>query len=499
MMSRNAQPAENFLQSPRTVGLVSAIILCLFALTNLPWQLDDYDQAQQAFTPFEMIKEGHWFFQRTPHELVAQKPPLVGWASAATFAVTRSWDIAWRLPSFLAAVVLAIILFRSALAAYGAVSALVALAAFGLNMLSARLATLVRTDMPLALFTFLPGLLIWQKIRSRALWLQRDQWMMFALFTVSMFIKGPMNFAFLLPGIILFQWFAAKQSGTSAWCGWWPWIASLALILVWTICGIEFVPNFYRVVFMKEFLGRFSSTVHRSQPIFFYLPHVLYNFAPWSILMLALAVLSFRRASGGVRNFIRETPPETLWLVCWSFGGLVVMSLIPSKRVDRIYPIVPPLCLLLAAQVAALLSKGDPNARVLRWSAATLLFSIVSTAGYTALKIGSNYHNHADSLEIFSGKVNELAAAHHWRYEVIAGKGAGYEGMLLYLQKLHFIRPAQAVQVWNDGALDALVVPKDKIQALMPELRDATIAPSPAVERKTNPQIGYLLVTRGAH
>jgi len=28
------------------------VILCLFALTNLPWQLDDYDQAQQAFTSF---------------------------------------------------------------------------------------------------------------------------------------------------------------------------------------------------------------------------------------------------------------------------------------------------------------------------------------------------------------------------------------------------------------------------------------------------------------
>jgi hypothetical protein len=63
-MSVAASWAQNFLESSRTVWVISAVILCLFAITNLPWQLDDYDQAQQAFTSFEMIKEGHWFFQR---------------------------------------------------------------------------------------------------------------------------------------------------------------------------------------------------------------------------------------------------------------------------------------------------------------------------------------------------------------------------------------------------------------------------------------------------
>src|SRR5262249_26395774 len=187
--------AKSFLESSRTVWGIGAVILCLFALTNLPWQLDDYDQAQQAFTSFEMIKEGHWFFQRTPHELIAQKPPLVGWASAAIFAITRSWDIAWRLPSFLAAVVLATVLYRAALSAYGAAAALIAVSAFGLNLLSARLATLVRTDMPLALVIFVPGLFIWQKIRTREPWQSRDRWEMFALLTASMFIKGPVVFA----------------------------------------------------------------------------------------------------------------------------------------------------------------------------------------------------------------------------------------------------------------------------------------------------------------
>src|SRR5947208_4056538 len=334
-MSTDASWAENFLESPRTVWVISAVILCLSALTHLPWQLDDYDQAQQAVTSFGMIKGGHWFFQRTPHESIAQKPPLVGCASAATFAITRSWDIAWRLPSFLTAVVLATVLFRAALAAYGAAAASIALGAFGLNLLSVRLANLVRTDMPLRLVIFLLGLLIWQKIRARESWQRRERWEMFALLTASMFIKGPIVFAFLLPGIVLFQWLAVKRSGATAWCGWWPWVGSLGLFSLWVICGIKFVPGFYEQVVVKEFLGRFSETVHRSQPVLFYLPHLLHKFAPWSVLILALSVLSFRRTRSGTRNLFRQTTPDVLWLVCWSLGGVIVMSLVPSKRVDR--------------------------------------------------------------------------------------------------------------------------------------------------------------------
>jgi len=495
-MSMDASWAKSFLESSRTLWVIGAIILCLFALTNLPWELDDYDQAQQAFTSFEMIKEGHWFFQRTPHELIAQKPPLVGSASAAIFGITRSWDIAWRLPSFLAAVILATILFRAAIAAYGAAAALIALGAFGLNLLSVRLATLVRTDMPLALIIFLLGLLIWQKIRAREPWQPRERWEMFVLLTASMFIKGPMVFALLLPGIVLFQWLAGKRSTTNAWCGFWPWIASFALFSIWVICGIKFVPGFYEDVVMKEFLGRFSETVHRPQPVLYYLPHLLQKFAPWSVLILALGVLSFPRTRSSIRSLFRQANPDILWLVCWSFGGFVVMSLVPSKRVDRIYPVVPPLCLLLAAQIDGSSRIKQTGERVLQWSAAALLFSILFTGSYVIGKVLSDYRDNANHLEVFSRAVNEQAVAHHWRYEIIAGGAGGSEGMLLYLQKPHFIKPDEAVQEWNREALDALVVPKNKISELMGELQNAAISPLRSVDRKTYPQVGYVLVTR---
>src|SRR5437762_9339520 len=110
---------EKFLQNYRTPWIVGGLTITLFLIANLPWQLDDYDQAKQAFTSFEMVKEGRWFYQQTPHEHVATKPPLIGWISAGLFQLTRSWDAAWRLPSFVAAIAVSILLFRAAAVAYG--------------------------------------------------------------------------------------------------------------------------------------------------------------------------------------------------------------------------------------------------------------------------------------------------------------------------------------------------------------------------------------------
>jgi 4-amino-4-deoxy-L-arabinose transferase-like glycosyltransferase len=485
---------SGLLEDRRTLWVVAALSVVLFAIANLPWQLDDYDQAKQAFTSFEMVKEGHWLYQQTPHERVATKPPLVGWISAALFAVTRSWEIAWRLPSLVAALALALVLFRAANDAYGKVAAVIAVGAFGLNLLSPRLATLVRTDMPLALVIFLIGLLIWQRVRHEDEWKLRDQVYVFVLLTAAMLIKGPIVYAFLLPGIAVFQLHrrrtrppgAPKTNSGSAWPGWWPWVASLAIFLIWVGGGIRFQPGFYEEVVMREFVGRFGETIHRPQPLLFYLPHLLHKFAPWSVLMIGIAAVSLRSRNWRLRSVFREMSPETFWLLCWSVGGLIVMSLIPSKRVDRIFPVIPPLCLLLAAQVAL--------ARVYRWSAIALAFAIFFTGGYTGWKVITGYRDHRDALAVFGRNIHHEAEAHHWHYEVVSAKD---EGLLLYLRKTDFVKPADAVTEWNTGNLDALVASKEKAAVLIPDLKGATLVQLQSNEREQSQQGGgYVLIIR---
>ncbi len=515
----------SLLEDRRTLWAVAALIVVLFSIANLPWQLDDYDQAKQAFTSFEMVKEGHWLYQHTPHERVATKPPLVGWMSAVIFAVTRSWEIAWRLPSLVAALALAFVLFRAAKDAYGKVAAVIAAGAFGVNLLSPRLATLVRTDMPLALVIFLIGLLIWQRVRHEDEWKLRDQVYVFVLLTAAMLIKGPIVYAFLLPGIALFQFLAFKErrlgqpsflASASTWPGWWPWVVSLAIFLIWVGGGIRFQPGFYEEVVMREFAGRFGETIHRPQPLLFYLPHLLHKFAPWSVLMVAIALFGLRSRNWRLRSVFNEMSPETFWLLCWSIGGLIVMSLIPSKRVDRIFPVIPPLCLLLAAQIGGRRSSsrsdgfsavnleidGRPSRRSLNAKAATLrpyfaitlIFAILFTGGYTGWKVITGYRDHRDALAVFGRNARHEAEAHHWRYEVVSAKD---EGLLLYLLKTHFVGPADAVTEWNAGNLDALVASKEKAAVLMRDLQGAALSQLQSNEREQHHQgRGYVLITR---
>ena len=514
---------RDLLEDRRTLLVVAALIAVLFGIANLPWQLDDYDQAKQAFTSFEMVKEGHWLYQHTPHERVATKPPLVGWTSAALFAATRSWEIAWRLPSLVAALALAFVLFLAAKSAYGNVAAVIAVSAFGLNLLSPRLATLVRTDMPLALVIFLIGLLIWKKIREGDEWKLRDQVCVFVLLTAAMLIKGPIVYAFLVPGILLFQlrYGGVRPPGApphSPWLGWWPWLASLVIFLVWVIGGIRFRPGFYEEVVMREFLGRFGETIHRPQPLLFYFPHLLHKFAPWSLLIIAIAFFELRSRDWRLRELFRDMSPETFWLLCWSIGGLIVMSLIPSKRVDRISPVIPPLCLLLAAQIASRSSCShgpagrswrsieseetghrpvatrDRIRRIYLWTTAALALAILFSGGYTGWKVIAGYRTHQNALAVFGRNVQHEAEVRHWRYEVVFAKD---EGLLLYLRKMHFVEPATAITEWNAGNLDAVVASKEKAAVLMRDLTGAALSQLQSNEPEQHYQgRGYVLITR---
>ena len=448
--------------------IVSVLTVCFFAVSNLPWNLDDYDQAKQAFVSFQMIGQQRWLYQTTPDEgtkasggrhsphHINSKPPAVAWVSAALYQLTRSWDFAWRFPSFVAALVLAVLVFRGA-RTFGDLPALYALAAFGLNLLSVRLATLVRTDMPLALVTFAVGLLMFEKIRTRTSWTTRDRVVLFAALSAAMFVKGPIVWAFVLPPLVLYQlrrnW---RPDFPSAWSGWVPWIASFALFCLWVIFGIRFIDGFYEDVILNEFGARFHQGIHRSQPLLFYIPHLLQKFAPWSLLTLGLLVVALRKTKAATGKLLGNLSPEMFWLTAWALGGIVVMSLIPSKRVDRIFPAIPPLCLLLAAQIKAIMADNVIRARQI--AAFAIIFGAVFTGAYAAMRVIDGYRNHRDALVKFGREVRRIATAEHLRYEILPARD---ESLLLYLQRPRFYTRITEPTAAPPG-LDALVVPTDE-------------------------------------
>ncbi len=470
---------------PRWVApALLAVLVALFAARNLPWHLDDYDQAKQAFTSWEMVHEGHWWFQHTPTGNVATKPPLAGWISAVLALATgarawAAWELAWRLPPLLCAIGIAALLWKSGRQIGGAIGGVLASGAFGLNLFAPRLASLVRTDMMLTLFIFLAGWLICEKLRAGTAWTTRERWAVFAVVLASMLTKGPIAYAFLLPGLAAF-WILQRRAAlpVSAWSGWWSWFGPLLVFAVWAGVGVLTSPEFYDQVVRREFLGRFTTgeaAVHHNFGPHFYFAQLLSRFFPWSIALLALACVP------DVRAKLRRDP-ALLWLACWALGGLVFMSLVPSKRADRIFPVIPPLCLLLAAMAALLPRAGLRNWPLPRIVLATLGLAALVSGGYAAWRIAEGFREHDGALVEFGAKVRALTPPQ--RIAVVSGKD---EGMLLYTGATHFTRLDRAVEAWRRGELDALVLPLKLLKAREDELKPFRIAlqSMPAAEKQS--------------
>jgi 4-amino-4-deoxy-L-arabinose transferase-like glycosyltransferase len=432
---------------------VLATVLAVFIIRNLPWHLDDYDQAKQAFVSYEMLKEGNWWFQHTPTGRVATKPPLAGWISGTIAMITaqRAWDVAWRLPQLVCGLVILWLLWREGDRLLGTLGAVLSTAAFGLNLFAPRLATLVRTDMMLAMWIFLAGYIVYTRLRDGRDWDARSRWALFFVILASMLTKGPIAYAFLLPGLVAFRWMERRSLDVHrVWAGWTPWVVPLLLFGAWAGVGIWLSRDFYREVVLDEFLGRFTvgeAAKHNNAGPHVYFLQVLHRFFPWSVVLIALALMP------EVRARLRRDP-ALVWLVCWAMGGLVFMSLVPSKRADRIFPIIPPLCLLLPAMLALV-----PRNRLSMWPLRRLALLVMAIAvlfsgGYAAYKGAQGYRENQEVLVKFGERVRMAAPAD--RLAVLNGKD---EGMLIYAGVTRFTKPGDAGDRWKAGQIDAVVIP----------------------------------------
>lgn len=443
----------------RTVAWgVTALIVLLCAIGNLPWHLDNYDQAKQAFVSWEMATGGDFWFQHTPRGGVATKPPLAGWISLGTFQIFRNWDLAWRLPGFLCALALLGLLLREGRRLMPAGGALLAACAFGLNLLTPRIATLVRTDMMLAFFISVCGLVILRVVQRGEGWTPRERWIFFGGMTASLLTKGPILYAFLIPGMLAFALLAPRNSRRLVWGGWGIWLIPLALFLAWGIAGILTRADFYDQVVVREFLSRFDEGLRggeRHQPLWFYFPHLIHKFLPWSLFLIVLPCVS-----RNVRSAIRRDP-GLLWLACWGLGGLLFMTCVPSKRVDRIFPVIPPLALLLVGMVAACRC----GTRVRAWCGAGLVAAVLFSGGYFLGIVVMGYKDGNDALVRFGRQAATLAAGNGaGRLAVVSGRD---EGLLLYAGQPRFLHPDRAARLWDGNEIEALLIPERRLREKM--------------------------------
>ena len=147
------------------------------------------------------------------------------------------------------------------------------------------------------------------------------------------------------------------------------------------------------------------------------------------------------------------TRPDALWLVCWAVGGIVLMSLVPSKRPDRIFPAIPPMCLLLVYVLRE--TQSLPAWKTCKIAVGLLATAVAISGAYTVWNLMDARREQEGGLVEFSERVRFFAKQHGLRFAIASGKD---EGMLLYLNQTIFAKYRDAEKAWRDGNLDALVL-----------------------------------------
>ena len=293
--------------------------------------LNEPDEGRYAEVAREMAASGDWLVPRLNGFEHFQKPPLIYWATAASYRLFGTHETAARLPS--------------ALAAWGTVILLFFLVRRLWNSRTAHLAcTILMSTMAL----FMSGrllvpdttLMFWIVAAITAL-VHRRPWAFFIAIGLGFLTKGPM--AFVVPISAAIGW--ASTGGLPAR---WPWVRGLALALLiglsWFLVMAVRQPQLLDYFVRYELIQRFASTTHgRSKPFWFFLPVLLLAFLPWTPWLPGLARTAWKR----IRHRTL-TPPQGL-LLGWFVLPLLVLTLAGSKLPTYILPIMPALAAALGA------------------------------------------------------------------------------------------------------------------------------------------------------
>jgi 4-amino-4-deoxy-L-arabinose transferase-like glycosyltransferase len=140
-----------------------------------------------------------------------------------------------------------------------------------------------------------------------------------------------------------------------------PWFA----VMTWREGG-EYLRSF----FIGEHVSRYLQGTHGARrPIWYYLPTLLGEFAPWSFFLPLAIVVACRsfRSDGCGRGEERSSPLSSreghVFLLGWFLFGLVFFSLSAAKQNEYLLPLYPAAALLVAHLFGVLPQVADTRIR----------------------------------------------------------------------------------------------------------------------------------------
>ncbi len=279
-----------------------------------------------------------------------QKPPFYYWLVALVGRASGGSVDAWavRLPSALAGLAGVLGLYVVLARRGRPVAGLVAAAVLATALHYTWLARVGRTDMPLTLTTVVALGGFYLHGHKRSGWLA----MAYVAVAAGLLFKGPVGA--VLPLAVAGVWLLLNREVPAPWrvrawarlahdYGVWWGVALVLLIVVpvYAWCDAGTNGEFTRVFLWHHNVERGfgGSELLRAHPWWFYVPHFLGDFFPWSAFLPFAAWLFFKRNG-------REDAEARFGLV-WLLTILVILSAMRFKRSDYLLPAFPGAALFL--------------------------------------------------------------------------------------------------------------------------------------------------------
>ncbi len=355
------RPAD---RPPALLALLLVFAFLLFTDAPGSW-LGDPDESRYASVARGMLDSGDFVTPRLNGTRYFEKPPLLYWAEAASFAVLGPTDFAARLPARLATLGTAALLVRVLGGAAGLWSALVFLSAplvFAVGRTNL-------TDGPLSFclalaFLSLRGFLLTRERGGRGRILLAG---LGAACGAAVLAKGLVGV--VLPGLALLAWAAI----TGKWARVREAVLSPAPLVFLAVAAPWFVlveranPGFSEFFFVDEHLRRYATdAAHRDAPFWFLAAVFTLGFLPWTALLpSALSRL------GRFRLADLRRAPDDLFLFLWVAVLVAFFSASRSKLPPYVLPAMPAAAMLVGRAVAR---EGFAGGRLLPVLA--LLFTV---------------------------------------------------------------------------------------------------------------------------
>ena len=347
----------------RHEAFCAALLILVVLAFSIGWRpLLLPDEGRYVGVAWEMMRSGDWITPTLNGLPYFHKPPLFYWLSAGAMSVFGFHEWAARLPSLLGGWVGAFSVFvfvRRWCDARIARLAVLTMLVQPLFFIGSQFANL---DMLVAGCITATILLLAHASLSRESGLPWRSWLAaaYAAAALGMLAKGLIGV--VLPGLVIVVWLLWwRKPAALLRLFWLPGIILFALLAgPWLVAMQLRFPEFFHYFIIVQHFERFAETgFNNVEPIWFY-PAVLalasLPFVPW-LLRGRQRVASLVVAADPYR-------PIRLLMVVWALAITAFFSIPASKLVGYIFPVLPPLSVLLSMALIRVRARAGSDGRM---------------------------------------------------------------------------------------------------------------------------------------